>query len=78
MVDGNKLSILKSILDWSQAIKQKSIDLNKLFILEYEEEIEKGSISECDSIAYRLFDLCTILCDITEECKNVEYYLNKK
>ena len=78
MVDGNKLSILKSIQDWMQTIKQKSIDLHKLFILEYTEEIEKGNLSECDSIAYRLFELCTILGDITEKCKIVEYYLNKK
>lgn len=78
MEDGNRLTILKCILDWSQAIKQKSIDLQKLFVLEYAEEIEKGCISEYESIANSLSALCYILNDIAEESKTVEYYLDKK
>ncbi|MBQ9676841.1 MAG: hypothetical protein IJV44_01735 [Prevotella sp.] len=78
MVDGNKLGILKSILDWSQAIKQKSVELQTQFIFEYSEEIRKGSISECDNVAYHLFNVWRILSDMTEECKTVEYYQKKR
>ncbi len=78
MANDNKLDILKSILDWSQAIKQKSIDLNTLFVLEYAEEIEKSCILECESIANSLFALCCILNNIAEDCKIVEYYFDKK
>ena len=78
MVDGNKLGILKSILDWSQAIKQKSVELDKLFIMEYMEKVEKGDLPEYEDIVYSLFEISRVNDEIIEDCLAIKYNLNKK
>lgn len=69
----SKEQMLRKIFLWASEAKQKSLELQKLFILEFSEEIKKNSNSECEGIAYDLFELSSILCDITEGCKNIKY-----
>ena len=73
-----KEKMLRDIILWASEAKQKSLDLQKQYILEFSEEIERDGVSECEGIAYGLFELSSILCDIIEECKIVEDYIGKK
>ncbi len=73
-----KEKLLREIILWASEAKQKSLNLQKQYILEFSEEIEMDSLSECDGIVYSLFDLSSILCDIIEGCKTVEGYISKK
>lgn len=70
--------MIRDIILWASEAKQKSLDLQKQYILEFSEDIVKDIPSECDGIAYSLFDLSSNLFDIIEECKTVEDYISKK
>ena len=72
----SKEKMLREILLWASEVKQKSIDLQTKYVLEFSEEIDKDIPCTCNEIAYSIHHICEAASELIEECKDAGIYMN--
>ena len=68
----SKEQMLREILLWASDVKQKSIDLQTKYVLEFSEEIDKDIPCTCNEIAYSIYNISWAVSELIEECKDAE------
>ena len=71
----SKEKMLREILLWASEVKQKSIDLQTKYVLEFSEEIDKDIPCTCNEIAYSIHHISCAASELIEECKEAEIYM---
>ena len=71
----SKEQMLREIILWASEIKQKSIDLQTKYVLEFSEEIDKGIPCTCNEIAYSIHHICSAASELIEECKDAGIFM---
>ena len=71
----SKELMLREILLWASDVKQKSIDLQSKYVLEFSEEIDKNNPQIADDIAYSIHHISSTASELIEECKEAEIYM---
>ena len=66
----SKEQMLREILLWASEVKQKSIDLQTKYVLEFSEEIDKSNPQIADDIAYSMYHINWAASELIEECKD--------
>ncbi len=72
----SKEKVLREILLWASEVKQKSIDLQTKYVLEFSEEIDKDIPCTCNEIAYSIHHISCAASELIEECKEARIYMN--
>ena len=72
----SKEKMLREILLWASEVKQKSIDLQTKYVLEFSEEIDKNNPQIANEIAYSIHHICEAASELIEECKDAGIYMN--
>ena len=67
--------MLREILLWASEVKQKSIDLQTKYVLEFSEEIDKNNSQIADDIAYSIHHISSTASELIEECKDAGIYM---
>ena len=67
--------MLREILLWASEVKQKSIDLQTKYVLEFSEEIDKNNPQIANEIAYSIHHICEAASELIEECKEAEIHM---
>ena len=68
----SKEDMLREIILWASEVKQKSIDLQTKYVLEFSEEIDKDIPHTCNEIAYSIYNISWAVSELIEECKDAE------
>ena len=71
----SKEQMLREILLWASEVKQKSIDLQTKYVLEFSEEIDKNNPQIADDIAYSIHHISSAASELIEECKEAGIYM---
>ena len=71
----SKEQMLREILLWASDVKQKSIDLQTKYVLEFSEEIDKDIPCTCNEIAYSIHNISCVASELIEECKDARIYM---
>ena len=71
----SKEKMLREILLWASEVKQKSIDLQTKYVLEFSEEIDMDIPCTCNEIAYSIHHISCAASELIEECKEAEIYM---
>ena len=71
----SKEKMLREILLWASEVKQKSIDLQTKYVLEFSEEIDKDIPCTCNEIAYSIHHISCAASELIEECKEAGIYM---
>ena len=71
----SKEKMLREILLWASEVKQKSIDLQTKYVLEFSEEIDKDIPGTCNEMAYSIYHLSKTASELIEECKDAGIYM---
>ena len=66
----SKEKVLREIILWASEVKQKSIDLQTKYVLEFSEEIDKSNPQIADDIAYSMYHISWAASELIEECKD--------
>ena len=71
----SKEQMLRESLLWASDVKQKSIDLQTKYVLEFSEEIDKDIPCTCNEIAYSIHHISCAASELIEECKDARIYM---
>ena len=71
----SKEQMLREILLWASDVKQKSIDLQTKYVLEFSEEIDKSNPQIADDIAYSIYHISWAASELIEECKDAGVFM---
>lgn len=71
----SKEQMLRDIILWASDVKQKSIDLQTKYVLEFSEELDKNTPRICDAIAYSIYHISWAASKLIEECKDTGIYM---
>jgi hypothetical protein len=71
----SKEKVLREIILWASEVKQKSIDLQTKYVLEFSEEIDKDIPCTCNEIAYSIHHISCAASELIEECKDAGIYM---
>ena len=70
-----KKQVLREIILWASEVKQKSIDLQSKYVLEFSEEIDKNNPQIANEIAYSIHHISCAASELIEECKDAGIYM---
>ena len=71
----SKEQMLRKILLWASEVKQKSIDLQTKYVLEFSEELDKNIPRTCDAIASSIYHISWAASELIEECKDAGIFM---
>jgi hypothetical protein len=71
----SKEKVLREIILWASEVKQKSIDLQTKYVLEFSEEIDKDIPCTSNEIAYSIHHISCAASELIEECKDARIYM---
>ena len=68
----SKEQMLREIILWASEVKQKSIEIQTKYALEFSEELDKNAPHTCNEIAYSIYNISWAVSELIEECKDAE------
>ena len=71
----SKEQILREIILWASEVKQKSIDIETKYALEFSEELDKNIPRSCNEIAYSIYNISWAASELIDECKDAGIYM---
>ena len=71
----SKEQMLKEIILWASEVKQKSIDIQTKYALEFSEELDKNIPCTCNEIAYSIYNISWAASELIDECKDAPFIL---
>jgi len=71
----SKEQMLRAILLWASEVKQKSIDVQTKYALEFSEELNKNIPRTCNAIAYSIYHISWAASKLIEECKDAGIFM---
>ena len=71
----SKEQMLREIILWASEVKQKSIEIQTKYALEFSEELDKNIPRTCNAIAYSIYHISWAASELIEECKDAGIYM---
>lgn len=71
----SKEQMLREILLWASEVKQKSIDIQTKYALEFSEELDKNIPRTCNTIAYSIYHISWAVSELIEQCKDEDIFM---
>ena len=71
----SKEQMLREIILWASEVKQKSIEIQTKYALEFSEELDKNIPRTCNKIAYSIYHISWATSELIEECKDAEIFM---